>query len=48
MKLIKEYGMKKYEAIVKEANEIVQYKTNDYLELKKFYANKIEDLPSGI
>lgn len=44
MKLIKEMGLKKYEALIDEANQIVQYKTNDYLELAKFFKQKYESI----
>lgn len=44
MKLIKELGMEKYEALIELSNQTVQYKVADFLEIKEKYKKKLEEL----
>ena len=46
MKLIEEMGMRKYKLLVEEANQTVQYKVNDYIELARFFKEQHEKLLS--
>lgn len=43
-KLMRELGAEEYFEIIKRSNRIVQYKTNDYLEIEKKYKEKLKEL----
>jgi len=45
--LINEYGVKKYEEIVRRSNQVVKYTKDDYLEIERKYKELVNELQAG-